>query len=201
MSIDLRRIFLITVFYFIGTNFVISQNNYKQLCEDVLITTKLKNWRTIKGVKKYVESGKWDEYDENGSLNPIPNNLDVILDLNLKSYYLKHSFEIGDLKVEDFIVSTEVKLIMGESSDCYNIVNPTTINAGTLLDSKRINYFDFFMQKNYKSIRLKIPFKIKDVLNTIKDDELMLEKIIIIIKLKTLDGEEKCIIEFCKTIC
>ena len=201
MVYDLKRVLLLSMFYFLGTNLANSQNNSKQLCDDVLITTKLKNWCTIKGEKKYVESGKWDEYDENGSLNPIPNNLDIILDLNLKSYYMKHSFVIGDLKVEDFIISAEVLLKMGESTDCYNIVNPKTINTGILLDSKRINYFDFFSQKKYKSIQIKIPYNIRDVLNTIKEDDLMLEQIIVIIKLKTLNGEEKCIIEFCKTIC
>ena len=52
------------------------------LCSDISISTRLKNWRVMEGKKKYVESGKWDEYDENGALKRIPALLDVVLDID-----------------------------------------------------------------------------------------------------------------------
>jgi len=170
------------------------------LCSDISISTRLKNWRVMEGKKKYVESGKWDEYDENGALKRIPALLDVVLDIDLKSYYMKHSSIMGDVVIDDFTVSIDVSLKMGESTDCINILNPKIVNSGTLM-SKKVTYSDFFPAKKYRSVQIITPFQIKQALEKIESDELMLSQIIVIVTIKSLKTGKECTIEYSKPIC
>lgn len=193
---------VVTIILMLCTNYSYSFAQVKHsICNDVIISTKLKNWTVINDKKKYIDSGKWDDNDDNGSIKPMPDTVDVILDMELKAYYLKHAFLINDVKSDDFLFSVEVKLKMGESKDCINVLNPSTLNLGTLLNSQNIEYSSFFHEKKYHNKQIKIPFAIKKAYDIVKGSNLILNQIIFIIKLKSKSTGQECLIEYIKPIC
>lgn len=178
----------------------VSENSYP--CKGISIVTELKNWRIYKGKKIYVNSGKWDEYDENGSKNPIPDSLDVILNIDILSYYLKHYFVKGDERIEDFELTVEIKFKAGLTSNCINVVNPRISEGYNVINNIRINYDNFFYKDVYKSYRIKRSIKIKDLLKqAMIDKKLMLSQIIIISKIKSIYSQDDCLVEYTLPIC
>lgn len=175
---------------------------YHYPCNGLNVITEIKNWKICNGKKFYVKSGKWDEYDENGSLNPIPDSLDVILSIDILSYYLKHSFKKGDEQISDFNISVEVKLKMSESTDCINVINPKISKEYTLINKLLVKYDDFFIKGIYKTYKLKKSLKIRELLKqTINNEKLMLAQIIVVTKIYPLNKEENCLIEYILPIC
>lgn len=174
----------------------------KDFCNEINVVVKLKNWKNDKAKKVYAESGQWDEYDENGSTNPIPESIDIILDIDLKAYIMKHASLFGDLKIDDFAVSGEVVLKMGESEDCINVLNPKVFQPINLGVKKEILYSDFFLKNKYKTVTIKIPFKLRQELESIQKEnsELKLVQIIVNVSLVSKSNSE-CKIEYNKAIC
>ena len=160
-------------------------------CNGLNVVTELKNWKINKGKKIYVNSGKWDEYDENGSANPIPDSLDVILNIDILSYYLKHNFNKGDERIEDFDLSVEIKFKAGLTTNCTNVVNPTISDGYSVINSIRVNYDDFFQKGVYKACRIKRSIKIKELLKqAMSDKKLMLSQSIITSRIKSISNQD-----------
>ncbi len=190
--------------YMVASMLLISSNleERSNLCNCLNIVTELKNWKSSKGKKIYVKSGKWDEYDENGSINPMPDSLDVILNIDILSYYLKHSFKIDDERIDDFELSIEVQLKTGTSTNCTNVVNPKTSDRHILIKKHLVKYEDFFIKGKYKPYKIKTCFKIKEILRRIvNDDKAMLAQIIITTKINAVHEQDNCSIEYILATC
>jgi hypothetical protein len=188
---------LILIVLFASKTAVMAQDNW---CNEVMVTTKLMNWRNIKGVKKYVESGKWDSYDDNGAENPIPDKVDVYVDLNLTAYYLKHAFLPNEIKADDFEVKVIAKLKLGESTDCINVLNPTVIDVTDFVASKNVDYSSFFKQSKYQMQQIKTTLDLNRILKNVNVSGKMLNQIIINVIIKSAKKSKECVIEYMKPV-
>lgn len=169
-------------------------------CNEVMVSTKLMNWRNVKGVKKYVESGKWDTYDENGSVNPMPDRIDILVDVDLAAYYLKHAFSQNEIKTEDFNLKISAKLKLGESTDCINVLNPVIIDVPEVLFSQKIDYNSFFKHSKYQPRKLKAEFELGAALQSLNTSDKMLNQIIIIVTLTYTKSLKECVVEYIRPV-
>jgi hypothetical protein len=167
---------------------------------DIIVSVKLMGMQNHDGDKKYSEIGRIDEYDENGSANPIPDTIDVRLNIDLNSYYQKHDFLKGDNVVKDFYINVSVKLVFSESNDCINMLNPQVIEFENIITNERINYTDFFKKEKYVSVTKTAPLLIKKLVEFNKNKKLFLSQFKIITRVKSVNGTED-IIEYNKPIC
>lgn len=188
---------LILLVIFANKTVVMAQDNW---CNEVMVTTKLMNWRNIKGVKRYVESGKWDSYDDNGPENPIPDKVDVYVDLNLIAYYLKHASLPNEIKTDDFEVRVTAKLKFGESTDCVNVLNPTILDVTDFSPSKKVDYGSFFKQSKYQLQQFKSTIELGKVLKNVNVPDKMLNQIIINVIIKSAKKGKECVIEYIKPV-
>jgi hypothetical protein len=193
--------YIITFILFTGlTSFQCMHTTTNEYSHDIIVSVKLMGMQNHDGDKKYSEIGRIDEYDENGSANPIPDTIDVRLNIDLNSYYQKHDFLKGDNVVKDFYINVSVKLVFSESNDCINMLNPQVIEFENIITNERINYTDFFKKEKYVSVTKTAPLLIKKLVEFNKNKKLFLSQFKIITRVKSVNGTED-IIEYNKPIC